>query len=99
MTTSDAPSISSTALFPDLAPSRPFPIIIHATNGKNQKTNKAKKIKLSTIVESDALEGFYAKYADVCKTGMSNLKKRDRSKAKEKLKAKKKKQGGAEVKK
>ena len=46
-------------------------------------------------MESDALEGFFARYAEVCKLGMSGLKKRDRSKAKEKLKAKKKKQAGA----
>jgi signal recognition particle subunit SRP14 len=54
-------------------------------------------------VEADALEGFFARYAEVCKQGMSGLKKRDRAAAKEKLKAKKKKQGaagaGAEVKK
>lgn len=97
----DAIESETPALFPDLTPSKPLPILIRATNGKNQKADKSKKIKLSTVVEVDALEGFYAKYADVCKVGMSNLKKRDRSKNKEKLKAaKKKKQGGAvEVKK
>lgn len=46
-------------------------------------------------MEADALEAFFARYAEVCKGGMSGLKKRDRSKAKEKLKAKKKKLGGA----
>jgi signal recognition particle subunit SRP14 len=80
-------------LFPDLAPSKPLPIIIRATNGKSKEKIK-EKVKLSTTVEVDALEGFYAKYAEICKLGMSGLKKRDRSKAKEKLKAKKKKQGG-----
>ncbi|PMD42575.1 signal recognition particle, SRP9/SRP14 subunit [Hyaloscypha variabilis F] len=79
--------------FPDLSPSKPFPIIIRATNGKS-KDRRDKKIKLSTIVEGGALDGFFAKYAEVCKLGMSGLKKRDRSKQKEKLKAKKKKQGG-----
>jgi len=82
--------------FPDLNPSKPLPIIIRATNGKS-KEKRDKKIKLSTIVEVDALEAFYGKYAEVCKLGMSGLKKRDRSKAKEKLKAKKKKQGGGVV--
>ncbi|PBP23073.1 signal recognition particle 14kD protein [Diplocarpon rosae] len=83
--------------FPDLSPSKPLPIIIRATNGKS-KENRSGKIKLSTIVEADALEGFFAKYAEVCKSGMSGLKKRDRSKAKEKLKAKKRKQqGGAAI--
>ncbi|KAG0647266.1 Signal recognition particle 14 kDa [Hyphodiscus hymeniophilus] len=91
---------SSEQQFPDLHPTAPLPILIRATNGKS-KDNKAKKVKLSTVVESDAIEGFFAKYAEVCKGGMSGLKKRDRSKAKEKLKAKKRKQaaGGDEVKK
>ncbi|EKD15106.1 uncharacterized protein L3040_003693 [Drepanopeziza brunnea f. sp. 'multigermtubi'] len=80
--------------FPDQSPSKPLPIIIRATNGKSKK-NRAKKVKLSTVVEADALEAFFAKYAEVCKLGMSGLKKRDRSKAKEKLKAKKRKQQGA----
>jgi signal recognition particle subunit SRP14 len=79
--------------FPDLNPSKPFPILIRATNGKS-KEKRDKKIKLSTVVGVDALDGFFAKYAEVCKLGMSGLKKRDRSKQKEKLKAKKKKQGG-----
>jgi signal recognition particle subunit SRP14 len=79
--------------FPDLNPSKPLPIIIRASNGKS-KEKRDKKVKLSTVVEVDALEAFYGKYAEVCKLGMSGLKKRDRSKAKEKLKAKKKKQGG-----
>jgi signal recognition particle subunit SRP14 len=82
--------------FPDLNPSKPLPVIIRASNGKS-KAKRDKKIKLSTIVETGALEGFFARYAEVCKLGMSGLKKRDRSKAKEKLKAKKKKQGGAGV--
>jgi signal recognition particle subunit SRP14 len=80
--------------FPDLHPSKPLPIIIRATNGKS-KEKRSKKVKLSTIVESDALESFFVRYAEICKLGMSGLKKRDRSKAKEKLKAKKKKQAGA----
>lgn len=80
-------------LFPDLEPSKPLPIIIRATNGKSKK-KRDQKIKLSTIVEVNALEKFFAQYAEVCKLGMSGLKKRDRSKAKEKLKAKKKKAGG-----
>lgn len=89
----DSPEATSEAPFPDQNPSKPLPIIIRATNGKS-KANRDKKVKLSTVVEVDALESFYSKYAEVCKLGMSGLKKRDRSKAKEKLK-KKKKQGGA----
>lgn len=79
--------------FLDQDPAKPFPIIIRATNGKS-KGRRGKKVKLSTIVDADALDGFFTKYAEVCKLGMSGLKKRDRSKQKEKLKAKKKKQGG-----
>jgi len=90
--TEDAETTPS-QLFPDLNLSHPLPLIIRATNGKS-KDKREKKIKLSTVVEADALEGFFAKYAEVCKTGMSGLKKRDRSKAKERLKAKKRKQGG-----
>lgn len=76
--------------FPDLNPSKPQSIIIHASNGKS-KRNRAAKVKISTIVKPDELEGFYTRYADICKTGMMALKPRDRSKKKEKQKAKKKK--------
>ena len=69
-------------------PSKSWPIIIRATSDKSRE-NKAGKIKLSTIVETDALEAFFLRYAEVCKSGMSGLKKRDRSKGKKK-KAKKK---------
>jgi hypothetical protein len=74
-------------------PSESLPIIIRATSGKSRE-NKAGKVKLSTVVEAGALEAFFIKYAEVCKSGMSGLKKRDRSKVKKKMKAKKKK-GGA----
>ncbi len=74
-------------------PSKSSPIIIRATSGKSRE-NKVSKIKLSTIVEAGALEVFFIRYAEVCKSGMSGLKKRDRSKVKKKMKAKKKK-GGA----
>jgi len=89
----DAPEPTVERSFPDLNPSKPLPIIIRATNGKS-KEHRDKKIKLSTVVDPNALEAFFVKYAEVCKLGMSGLKKRDRSKQKEKLKAKKKKQGG-----
>ena len=73
-------------------PSKPIPILIRATDGKSKK-ERDNKIKLSTIVQPDALEAFFLRYAEVCKLGMSGLKKRNRSKAKEKQKAKKKKLG------
>lgn len=81
----------------DLHPPSPLPILIRATNGKS-KEKRTDKIKLSTIVQPDALEGFFVRYAEVCKAGMTALKKRDRSK-KKKSKAKKRRTGAeAEVK-
>lgn len=77
---------------PDLEPPHPLPILIRATNGKS-KEKRAKKIKLSTVVTPADLDAFYARYADVCKAGMTALKPRDRSK--KKAKAKKKKTGNA----
>ncbi|KAK4159643.1 signal recognition particle, SRP9/SRP14 subunit [Cladorrhinum sp. PSN259] len=95
----NTPSVSQPTesnLFPDLTPSSPLPLIIHATNAKSKKEREAgQKIKLSTIVQPDELEGFYSKYAEVCKAGMSGLKPRDRTKRKAKEKARKKKGGAA----
>ena len=92
-TTSTHSSIPAKSSFPDLHLEHPLPVLIRATNGKS-KENKSDKIKLSTVVQPDDLETFFTKYADVCKTGMSGLKKRDRSgrKAKEKKKKKEKKE-------
>lgn len=83
------PKPTSENPFPDLNLSHPLPVLIRATDGKS----KSGKIKLSTILEPDSLEVFFARYAEVCKAGMAGLKKRDRSKMKAKLKAKKKKGG------
>ncbi|KAJ5115092.1 signal recognition particle SRP14 subunit [Penicillium alfredii] len=74
-------------------------ILIRATDGNtnapNPKSKDGKitkitssKVKISTVASPDELEAFYARYAEVCKAGMSGLKKRDR---KRKAKAK----GGA----
>ncbi|RKF57490.1 putative signal recognition particle 14kd protein [Golovinomyces cichoracearum] len=73
----------------DLENAKSLPILIRASNGKS-KEKKDQKIKLSTVVEADGLEEFFTRYAEVCKSGMNRMKKRDRSKAKEKLKARKK---------
>lgn len=78
--------------FPDLCLSQPARVIIRATNGRS-KAKRDKKIKLSTVVDSDSLEAFFTRYAEVCKSGMSGLKKRDRSRRKKETKAKKKKGG------
>ncbi|KAK2044264.1 signal recognition particle 14kD protein [Colletotrichum somersetense] len=85
------PSPTAVDPFPDLHPAKPLPVIIRATNGKS-KTHRDTKVKLSTIVEPDDMEAFYARYADICKTGMAALKPRDRSKKKAKARKKK---GGA----
>ena len=73
----------------DLHPPSPLPVIVRATNGKGKEERKD-KVKLSTVVQPDALDSFYARYAEICRTGMQALKKRDRSR-KKKDKAKKKK--------
>jgi len=68
-----------------------LPILIRATNAKGKEDRKAKqKIKLSTVVEPDALPAFFERYAEVCKAGMGSLKPRDRSKRKGKARKKNK---------
>ncbi|KAL5343386.1 signal recognition particle, SRP14 subunit [Aspergillus crustosus] len=54
-------------------------------NAAKQK-KKETKVKLSTVVQPADLEGFYARYAEVCKAGMTGLKKRDRKLKKAKAK-------------
>ena len=88
------PKIAIANSYPEPQPSEPLPILIRATDG-NSKGHKAQKIKFSTIVEADMLDTFFARYAEICKLGMSGLKKRDRSKGKKKMKAKKRKGGAA----
>lgn len=74
-------------------------ILIRATDGNTNTPNpknaseatkismkRASKVKLSTIVSPDDIEAFYVRYAEVCKTGMTGLKKRDRRGRKAKTK-------------
>lgn len=82
----------------DTHPENPLSVIVRASNSKSSKAkdgsrNNIPKTKFSTIVQPDALDGFYARYAETCKAGMSALKKRDRTKRK-KDKRKKAKTGG-----
>lgn len=71
-------------------PSTTYPVLVRATNGKTSDARKVgKKVKLATVVDSDALDAFYARYAEICKAGMLALKPRDRSKRKTKGKKKK----------
>ncbi|KAL4881084.1 signal recognition particle, SRP9/SRP14 subunit [Aspergillus karnatakaensis] len=53
---------------------------------KDKKKKKETKVKLSTVVQPAELEAFYARYAEVCKAGMTGLKKRDRKLRKAKAK-------------
>ncbi|KAJ0416796.1 signal recognition particle, SRP9/SRP14 subunit [Aspergillus carlsbadensis] len=72
----------------------PPSILIRATDGNtnapNPKTptdkqnSKESRVKLSTVVQPEELEMFYARYAEVCKAGMTGLKKRDRKQKKAK---------------
>ncbi|KAI0550898.1 signal recognition particle 14kD protein [Xylaria curta] len=85
------PEPADETVIPDLHPPQPLPILIRVTNAKGKEDRKAKqKIKLSTVVEPDALPAFFERYADVCKLGMASLKPRDRSKRKGKAKKKSK---------
>ncbi|UNI17343.1 hypothetical protein JDV02_003692 [Purpureocillium takamizusanense] len=84
----DVPPPTRDRPFPDLSLSQPTPVIVRASNGKSGKA-KSGKVKLSTIVEPHELDGFYTRYAEVCKAGMTALKPRDRSKKKAKARKKK----------
>ena len=81
-------SLSSSSPFPDLHCASPLPILVRATDGNDKKD---KRVKLSTVVQADDLENFFVKYAECWKSGMTGLKKRDRSGRKAKAKGKKKK--------
>ncbi|EKV04142.1 Signal recognition particle 14kD protein, putative [Penicillium digitatum] len=74
-------------------------ILIRATDGNTNTPNlksasketqvskkKSQKVKLSTVVSPDEIEAFYVRYAEVCKAGMTGLKKRDRRGRKAKTK-------------
>jgi len=60
-------------------PSHPLPILIRASNGKsNDPRHDGKHIKFATVVESDELEAFFARYAECCKAGFTALRKKVR---------------------
>ena len=94
LTFSSAPETNTSSKIPDeplwdTHSPHPLPLIIRATDGKSQTKDRKKnadKVKLSTIVQPEEIEGFYARYAEVCKGGMQGLKKRDRSKRRKKAK-------------
>ncbi|EMC95956.1 hypothetical protein BAUCODRAFT_510206 [Baudoinia panamericana UAMH 10762] len=105
-TSSSSPSVTPAKIADDplwdLHPPNPLPLIVRATDGKSHKlgpegakdrTKNAGKTRLSTIVQPEKMEAFFARYAEVCKAGMQSLKKRDRSKRKKDKSKKQKKKG------
>lgn len=79
----------------DTHPENPLPILVRAQNNKSTKRDgtdrkDVDKIKLSTLVQPDQLDAFFARYAEACKAGMTGLKKRDKKKGKKDKKKKKK---------
>jgi signal recognition particle subunit SRP14 len=81
----------SSETFADLHLENPVPVLVRATDGESGDKRKS-RVKLSTVVQPEEMDSFFTRYAEVCKAGMTGLKKRDRSKRK-KDKAKKKKAG------
>ncbi|KAI9037275.1 signal recognition particle 14 kDa protein [Aspergillus affinis] len=53
-------------------------------DAKKKPSSTSQKVKLSTVVAPEELEAFYTRYAEVCKAGMTGLKKRDRKRGKAK---------------
>lgn len=72
----------------DLHVENPLPVLVRATNGDSKDRLKS-KVKISTIVQPAGLDSFFSKYAEVCRAGMTSLKKRDRSLQKKKAKKRK----------
>lgn len=75
-------------------PKKSSPAASKVSKAKSTSAGTRSKIKFATVVEVAELEGFYARYAEVCKKGMEGLRKRDKKKAKERAKAKKKGKAG-----
>ncbi|KAB5518754.1 signal recognition particle 14kD protein-domain-containing protein [Coniochaeta sp. 2T2.1] len=69
------------------SPLTPAPILIRATDGQG-KEDRPSKVKLSTLVQPDEIDAFYARYAEICRAGMTTLKPRDRTKRKKNKKKK-----------
>ncbi|KAK4216368.1 signal recognition particle 14kD protein-domain-containing protein [Rhypophila decipiens] len=88
---SELPKPSEENPFPETSLEKPLPILIHATDGLF-KEERPQRTKLSTLVQPDQLDGFYSRYAEVCKGSMAALKPRDRRTKKAKARKKK---GGA----
>lgn len=83
------PRVDSSQGFEDLSPPEPLPLLVRATDGRSQSIDRKKnrdKVKLSTLVVPDGIEAFFSRYAETCRTNMQSLRKRDRSKRKNRRK-------------
>lgn len=59
-----------------------YPVLVRISlNGKVRK-DKKDKLKLSTVVETAQLEGFWTDYSQVIKNGFIGLKRKEKKKAK-----------------
>ena len=86
----DEPAKNALSKFNDVQPVLPksqirtatdkqYPILIRITDGNS---DKSKKVKVSTVVQPEELSKFWFKYANVVKSGISGLKKKDKKKKK-----------------
>ncbi|KAK1147381.1 hypothetical protein N8T08_001462 [Aspergillus melleus] len=80
--TSTTPSILIRAT--DGNTNAPNPKSAKEGDAKKKSSLTSQKVKLSTVVAPEELEAFYTRYAEVCKAGMTGLKKRDRKRGKAK---------------
>ncbi|ODQ80686.1 hypothetical protein BABINDRAFT_166286 [Babjeviella inositovora NRRL Y-12698] len=58
-----------------------YSVLLRATDGGSKKS-KNRKLKFSTVIESDKLDSFWSEYANVLKNGMTGLKKKEKKKSK-----------------
>jgi Signal recognition particle 14kD protein len=61
----------------------PYSLLFRATDGK---TDKSKRVKISTVVDPQSLEQFWSLYTECVKTGMSGLRKKEKKKQKKEKK-------------
>ncbi|KAG7877634.1 hypothetical protein KL935_004669 [Ogataea polymorpha] len=60
-----------------------YSVLVRVTDGNKDKT---KRVKLSTEIAPNQLETFWNKYANILKSGLKGLKKKDKKKAKKRAK-------------
>ncbi|RCK58814.1 Signal recognition particle subunit SRP14 [Candida viswanathii] len=60
-----------------------YPLLVRvAMNSSDNKKEKQNKVKISTVVENNQLDQFWADYVQVLKNGFIGLKKKDKRRAK-----------------